>query len=82
MQENMNIGEYRNIDVFPFFSQTTEFSTGPKFKVFADNKTNLIEKLKVVLRMVENIVGKGENAGYQHFLIFPQCFQKLSHSGA
>ena len=24
----------------------------------------------------ENIVGKGENAGYQHFLLFPQCFQK------
>ena len=26
---------------------------------------------------VENIVGKGENAGYQHFLLFPQCFQKV-----
>ena len=23
---------------------------------------------------VENIVGKGENAGYQHFLLFQQCF--------
>ena len=22
----------------------------------------------------ENIVGKGENAGYQDFLLFPQCF--------
>ena len=22
----------------------------------------------------ENIVGKGENAGDQHFLLFPQCF--------
>ena len=22
----------------------------------------------------ESIVGKGENAGYQHFLLFPQCF--------
>ena len=22
----------------------------------------------------ENIVGKGENAGNQHFLFFPQCF--------
>ena len=27
---------------------------------------------------VENTVGKGENAGYQHFLLFPQCFQKAS----
>ena len=24
----------------------------------------------------ENIVGKGENAGNQHFLLFPQCFQE------
>ena len=27
---------------------------------------------------VENIVGKGENAGYQHFLLFPQCLEKAS----
>ena len=31
---------------------------------------------------VENIVGKGENAGYQHFLLFPQCFQKVFANGA
>ena len=30
---------------------------------------------------VENIVGKGESAGYQHFLLFPQCFQKRYFSG-
>ena len=30
--------------------------------------------------MVENIVGKGENAGDQHFLLFPQYFQKVSFS--
>ena len=29
----------------------------------------------------ENFVGKGENAGYQHFLLFPQRFQKDSSSG-
>ena len=44
-------------------------------------KINVTEKLKFVLRRVENIVGKGENAGYQHFLLFPQCFQKVSLSG-
>ena len=33
-----------------------------------------------VFDKVENIVGKGENAGYQHFLLFPQCFQKVSSS--
>ena len=29
---------------------------------------------------VENSVGKEENAGYQDFLLFPQCFQKASFS--
>ena len=29
----------------------------------------------------ENIVGKGENAGYPHFLFFPQYFQKTSSFG-
>ena len=23
-------------------------------------------------------MGKGENAGYEHFLLFPQCFEKAS----
>ena len=27
---------------------------------------------------VENIVGKGEIACYEQFLLCPQCFQKLS----
>ena len=31
-----------------------------------------------VLESVENIMEKGENAGYQHFLLFPQCFEKAS----
>ena len=31
---------------------------------------------------MENIVGKGENAGYQHFLLFPQCLQKVLFSGS
>ena len=51
-------------------------------KAFADNKLNVAEKLKFILGRVENMVGKGENAGYQHFLLFPQCFQKSSISGS
>ena len=31
-----------------------------------------------VIEREENIVRKGENAGYQHFLLFPPCFQKPS----
>ena len=34
------------------------------------------EVLKIGLGRVENIVGKGENAGDQHFLLFPHRFQK------
>ena len=31
-----------------------------------------------VFDRVKNIVGKGGNAGYQHFLHFPQCLEKAS----
>ena len=37
-------------------------------KAFADNSSN-IDKMKI--SVFENAVGKGENAGYQHFLLFP-----------
>ena len=51
-------------------------------KAFADYKIKVTEILKFVYGTgrVENIVGKGENAGYQHFLLFAQCFQKASFS--
>ena len=54
----------------------------PKPKAFADNKINITQKLKFVVEWVENIVGIGENAGNQHFLFFPQCFQKASFPGS
>ena len=52
-----------------------------KLESFADDILNVREKLKFVSERVENIVGKGENAGYQHFLLFPLCFQKASFIG-
>ena len=52
-----------------------------KFKAFTDYKVNVNKKLKFGLGRVEKIIGKGENAGYQHFLIIPQCFQKVSFPG-
>ena len=51
-----------------------------KFKAFADDKIKVNEQLKFAVGRIENIVGKGENAGNQHFLLIPQCFQKLSFS--
>ena len=49
-----------------------------KLKAFADDNLNVNQRLKFALGRVENLVGKGENAGYQHFLLFPQCFQKAA----
>ena len=36
-----------------------------------DDKINVTEKLKFVLGRVQNILGKGESACYQHLLLFP-----------
>ena len=49
-----------------------------KFKAYADDKMYVTKNLIFVLGKVKNILGKGENAGYQHFLLFPTCFQKAS----
>ena len=62
--------------------QTTNFLDRSKLKAFADDKINVIEKQKFLLGLVENIVGKGEKAGHQHFLLFQQCFQRVSCSGS
>ena len=58
----------------------TNLWTGLNSKHLQTKKINVAEKLNFVLGRVENIVGKGENAGYQHFLLFPQCFQQASFS--
>ena len=44
-------------------------------EALVDDKMNATCMLKFVLGRVENILGKGENAGCQHFLLFPKCFQ-------
>ena len=47
-----------------------------KIIAYADDKINVTQNLNFVLRRVENILGKGENAGYQYFLLFPKMFSK------
>ena len=49
------------------------FLNWSKLKVIADDKINVAQKMKPVSGRIENIVGKGENAGYQQFLLFPLC---------
>ena len=43
--------------------------------------TSVAEMMFSVCDRLENIFGKGENAGYQHLLLFSQCFQKPSLPG-
>ena len=49
-----------------------------KLKAFADDKPNVAKLKTSLFDGVENIVGKGENPVYQHFLLFTQCFPKPS----
>ena len=66
--------------MFPFYQNIFKSLSNDKilalskFKAFAGDKISLTKKLKLVLGRVENIVEKRENAGYHHFLLFPQCF--------
>ena len=46
-----------------------------KLKAFADDKINVTEGLKLVLRKIEKIIGKRGKACYQHFLLFQNFFK-------
>ena len=46
-----------------------------------DDIINVSQNLNFLLVRVENILGKGENAGYQHFLFSPKCFQTAFFKG-
>ena len=53
-----------------------KFLDWSELKHLQRDKINRNEKLKFVLGREKNIVGKEENAGDQHFILFPQCFQR------
>ena len=53
-----------------------------KPKAFADDNLNVTQSVQCFFGNRQNIVRKGENAGNQHFLLFPQCFQKASLQGS
>ena len=57
--------------------QMTQIETDPNWKCFADNKSKVNQKLKFGLGRVENIVRKGENVGYQHFLFSPSAYRSF-----
>ena len=47
-----------------------------KVHVVADDKI-IVSKIEICLGRIEHMVGEEENVGYQHFLLFPQCFQSF-----
>ena len=51
-------------------------------KTCANDILSISQNIKFVFHIVENSVGKGENAGYQHFLLFPHCFPRTSSLGS
>ena len=53
-----------------------------QLKALAEDKLTFGMMMIFLLVRVENAVGKGENAGYQHFLFFPQCFPNPSSFGS
>ena len=47
-----------------------------KLKAFADDKLNVAKMIIFLLNRIENIVKKGENAGYQHFSFSNNVFKR------
>ena len=84
MKQFMNIVSYYVVTVWEWvnFVPSDKILDMSKLKAFADDNLNMYQKMKFALVRTENIVGKGENAGYQHFLLFPQCFEKASSLGS
>ena len=55
---------------------TDKISDWSKLKAVVDSNVCVVQMIISAFDWVENRVGKGENAGLQHFLLFPQCFPK------
>ena len=52
-----------------------------KLKAFADNKIKVLKMIIFVFGTTENIVGKGENAGNQHFFLSHNVLKGLFIQG-
>ena len=61
---------YEQFLLFPQYFQKDCFPGRQKVSL-CGNGLNIIQDINVVFRRVEVMLGKGENAGYQHFFLFP-----------
>ena len=64
------------------FYQTGKSLLQSKFKAVVDDKNKMAQMMKPNSKIIENTVGRGEYAGYQHFLLCPQSFQQVSSHGS
>ena len=71
--QDVSYNIYHMIQSFNFFTND-KIWTGRNWKHFADDNSNGAKMMISLFNRVENTAGKGENAGFQHFLLFPQCF--------
>ena len=93
MWEKQKLLKQQFLRTFPVFSTrlgnflpfnplpNDEISDLSKLTEFAGYRMNDAKMMIYVFDRVGNIMGKGENAGYQHYLFFQQCFQKPFSSG-
>ena len=58
------------------FFDISVFNCLPSYKTICRQKLTVAKIITSVSDRSVNTVGNGENAGYQHFLLFSQCFQK------
>ena len=56
--------------------QNDKYLALPNWKSLRDDNFAFDENGGNFSGIVENAVEKGETARYEHFLLFPQCFQK------
>ena len=65
---------FNNIPEPPNFLQDDKILASSKLRAFADDNFDVVQMMQFFIYKVENIVAKGENAVYQHFLLFPLSF--------
>ena len=63
---------FKEIDSF----QSNNSLDSTKLWACGEDKIKVTQAMIYVFGMIENILGKGENACYQHFLLFPTKFSK------
>ena len=64
------------------YQPNDKFFNTTKLKALADDKLNVAKMTTFLFDRAEKTVEKRENAGYQHFLLSPQCFPNLSSFGS